>query len=207
MIPPQISPDSPPKPYVSRAGLKLHHALHAFQIDVARLTCVDLGCNAGGFTDCLLRHGAQKVYAVDTGYGMLDYGLRRDGRVVVMERSNALHVALPQPVDLAVIDVAWTRQKLILPAARKLLAPTGRVITLIKPHYEALKELLRQGVLPDEHQDRLLHQTLQDAASAGFTVLAHTESPLLGSKGNLKQSGDLRGKGNREFLAHLALQT
>ena len=205
MIPPPVispaTPDSPAKSYVSRAGNKLHHALHTFQLDPANLVCADLGCNAGGFTDCLLRHGAAKVFAVDTGYGMLDYSLRRNQQVVVMERTNALHVTLPEPVDLVVIDVAWTRQKLILPSARKLLRPSGQVITLIKPHYEAPKELLRNGVLPDEHQQLILTQTLADARSAGFHVIGTTLSPILGSKGNLA------GKGNTEYLTLLALST
>src|SRR4051812_44384353 len=121
-------------PFVSRAGLKLDHALAHFGIDVAGLVCADLGCNAGGFTDCLLQRGAAKVYAVDTGYGMLDYKLRKDPRVVVMERTNAMHAELPETVDLVVIDVAWTKQRHILPAARRMVKPQGAVVTLVKPH-------------------------------------------------------------------------
>jgi 23S rRNA (cytidine1920-2'-O)/16S rRNA (cytidine1409-2'-O)-methyltransferase len=102
-------------PFVSRAGLKLDHALTAFAVDVTGLVCADLGCNAGGFTDCLLQRGAAKVYAVDTGYGALDWKLRKDPRVVVMERTNAMHVTLPEPVGFVCIDVAWTRQRRILP--------------------------------------------------------------------------------------------
>src|SRR3954470_5640444 len=123
-------------PFVSRAGQKLDHALTTFSIDVAGLTCADLGCNAGGFTDCLLQRGAAKVYAVDTGYGALAWTLRKDPRVVVMERTNAMHVELPEPVPFVCIDVAWTRQRHILPAGRRLVTPDGRVVTLIKPHYE-----------------------------------------------------------------------
>src|SRR3954451_12623884 len=117
-------------PFVSRAGQKLEHALREFHFDVAGLVCADLGCSTGGFTDCLLQHGAAKVYAVDTGYGVLDWKLRKDSRVVVMERVNAMHVQLPELVDLVSIDVAWTRQRRILPAARKLIRPDGIVITL-----------------------------------------------------------------------------
>src|SRR3954468_23939286 len=116
--------------FVSRAGLKLDHALSYFAIDVAGLVCADLGCNAGGFTDCLLRRGACKVFAIDTGYGMLEWKLRKDPRVVVMERTNAMHAQLAEPVRVAVIDVAWTKQRFILPAARKMLADDGFVVTL-----------------------------------------------------------------------------
>src|SRR4051812_36399113 len=102
--------------FVSRAGQKLYHGLTEFKINPAGLVAADLGCNTGGFTDCLLQLGARKVYAVDTGYGVLDYKLRKDPRVVVMERTNAMHVVLPEMVGIVVIDVAWTRQKNILPA-------------------------------------------------------------------------------------------
>src|SRR5947208_5311202 len=118
------------KAFVSRAGQKLEHALATFKIDVSGWVCADLGSNVGGFTDCLLQRGAKKVYAIDTGYGVLDYKLRKDARVVVMERTNAMHVTLPEPMDFVCIDVAWTKQKNILPSARRLIAPAGRVVTL-----------------------------------------------------------------------------
>ncbi|MFN4242632.1 MAG: SAM-dependent methyltransferase [Tepidisphaerales bacterium] len=111
--------------FASRAGLKLEHALTAFHLCVKGVVAADFGCNIGGFTDCLLQHGAARVYAIDTGYGVLDYRLRRDGRVVVMERTNAMHVQLPEPVDVVVIDVGWTRQKHILPSARRVLRATA----------------------------------------------------------------------------------
>src|SRR3954464_11805842 len=136
-------------PFVSRAGEKLEHALNTFALDVTGLTCADLGSNVGGFVDCLLQRGAAKVYAVEKGYGVLEYRLRKNPRVVVMERTNAMHVTLPERVALVTIDVAWTRQRNILPAARKILADGGVVITLIKPHYEAPKELLKKGILPE----------------------------------------------------------
>src|SRR5678809_598758 len=100
-----------PSPFVSRAGLKLEHALHHFGIDAQGFTCADLGSNTGGFVDCLLQRGAAKVYAVDTGYGVLEWKLRKDPRVVVMERTNAMHVVLPEPVEVVTIDVAWTKQR------------------------------------------------------------------------------------------------
>lgn len=177
--------------FVSRAGQKLEHALTTFGIDVAGRVCADLGCNVGGFVDCMLRRGAAKVYAVDTGYGVLDYRLRKDERVIVMERTNAMHVTLPEAVSLVTIDVAWTKQKHILPAARKLLAGGGDVVSLIKPHYEADKRLLRGGVLPEEHLDDVLAAVRADIAAAGFTWIAETVSPIRGAKGNV------------EYLAHL----
>ena len=133
--------------FVSRAGLKLEHALATFGVDVAGRVCADLGSNTGGFTDCMLKRGAAKVYAIDTGYGVLDWKLRKDPRVVVMERTNAMHAELPQPVTMISIDVAWTKQQHILPAARRMIADDGDVVTLIKPHYEAPPALLRGGVL------------------------------------------------------------
>lgn len=181
-----------PSPFVSRAGLKLDHALTAFAIDVAGLVCADLGCNAGGFTDCLLGRGAAKVYAIDTGYGALAWKLRKDARVVVMERTNAMHATLPEPVVLACIDVAWTRQRRILPAAAKLLAPGGTVVTLIKPHYEADKSWLVKGVLPAARVDEVVAAVRQDVAAAGFEVVALTQSPILGGEGNIEVLAQLR---------------
>src|ERR1700755_535801 len=123
--------------FVSRAGQKLDHALTTFQIDVSTKTCADLGCSTGGCTDCLLQRGAVKVYAVDTGYGVLDWKLRKDPRVVVMERTNAMHLYLPGEVDLITIDVSGPRQRNILPSALSFLRNNGAIVSLIKPHYEA----------------------------------------------------------------------
>src|SRR3954463_7095174 len=173
-------------PFVSRAGQKLQHALDEFAIDVAHKICADLGCSTGGFTDCLLQRGAQKVYAVDTGYGVLDWKLRNDPRVLVMERTNAMHVQLPEPVEIVTIDVAWTKQRHILPAARRLLAPGGTVITLIKPHYEAAAPLLRKGILPEDQIPAVLESVKGDVQHAGFTVAAMVESPIKGAKGNIE---------------------
>src|SRR3954463_1830567 len=142
--------------YFSRAGQKLHHALTNFNISPRDLVCADFGSNTGGFTDCLLQLGAKKVYAIDTGYGVLDYKLRKDPRVVVMERTNAMHATLPEAVDLVTIDVAWTKQRNILPAARRVLKAGGRVVTLIKPHYEADAKLLVKGILPVEAVDAVV---------------------------------------------------
>jgi len=178
--------------YVSRGGTKLAFALHRFQLDPAGWVCADLGCNVGGFTDCLLQRGAGRVYAVDTGYGTLAWKLRKDPRVVVMERTNALHVELPEPVDLVTIDAGWTRQHVILPAARKLLAPDGRIVALIKPHYEAQRSQLNRGVLADENADDVCREVLDRIAASGWKIDAQVESCIRGQKGN------------REFLALLS---
>lgn len=180
------------KTFVSRAGLKLDHALDVFALDVTGFICADLGCNAGGFTDCLLQRGAAKVYAVDTGYGMLDYMLRKDSRVVVMERTNAMHVNLPEPIDLVVIDVAWTKQKHILPAAKQMLKQGGRIVTLIKPHYEADPKLLVNGVLPEELLDEVVASVEGDIASIGLSRLGLTRSPIKGGNGNVEMLAVLR---------------
>lgn len=171
-------------PYVSRGGLKLAAALEAFDIDPSGRTCADLGCNVGGFTDCLLQHGAARVYAVDTGYGELAWTLRKDTRVVVMERTNALHVELPESVDLAVIDVGWTRQHFILPAGRRLVRDGGWIITLIKPHYEAEANELRKGILPSEMIDVILERVRTRAQDIGIAFERMIESPIKGQKGN-----------------------
>jgi 23S rRNA (cytidine1920-2'-O)/16S rRNA (cytidine1409-2'-O)-methyltransferase len=171
-------------PFVSRAGQKLDHAIATFNVEVGGATCADLGCSTGGFVDCLLQRGAGKVYAVDTGYGVLDWKLRKDARVVVMERTNAMHVTLPEAVDWVSIDVAWTKQKRILPAAMKILKPTGRVITLIKPHYEADPAQLRGGILPADQVDAVVTGVITQIQSAGFDVISTVTSPILGAKGN-----------------------
>jgi 23S rRNA (cytidine1920-2'-O)/16S rRNA (cytidine1409-2'-O)-methyltransferase len=178
--------------FVSRAGIKLDHALSTFAIDVAARICADLGSNVGGFVDCLLRRGASKVYAIDTGWGVLDWKLRNDPRVIVMERTNAIHLELPEPVSLVTIDVAWTRQRIILPAARRLLQPDGACITLVKPHYEAAPALLRKGVLPVEQVDAVVAQVQRDITQCGFDLLATTPSPIRGSGGTVELLAWLR---------------
>lgn len=170
--------------FVSRAGDKLEHALATFGIDVAGRVCADLGCNVGGFTDCMLKRGATKVYAVDTGYGVLDYGLRKDARVVVMERTNAMHVELPEKVGLVVIDVAWTKQRLIVPAALKLLGEGGEIVSLIKPHYEAPKAWLKGGVLVAERIAEVITGVTAEFAGMGLEVKGIVESPMKGAGGN-----------------------
>ena len=170
--------------FASRAGYKLAKAIECFGVDPAGMVCVDLGANVGGFTDCLLQHQARKVYAVDTGYGVLDYRLRKDSRVVVMERTNALYVRLPELCDLAVIDLGWTVQEKILPHARDLIKPMGKIISLVKPHYEAPKQLLKAGVLTPEQSLQVFQDVLIRIAGLGLRIVNQTQSPFTGSGGN-----------------------
>ena len=180
--------------FVSRAGHKLDHALATFAIDVSGFVCADLGSNIGGFVDCLLQRGAAKVYAVEKGYGVLEWKLRKDPRVVTMERTNAMHVSLPERVAMVTIDVAWTRQRNILPAAGRLLGPGGLVVTLIKPHYEADKSLLKNGILPSERVEEVVEAVKTDIALCGFEVIALVRSPILGGEGNVEVLAQLRAK-------------
>lgn len=177
--------------YVSRAGEKLAAALRACGVDPTGWTAVDFGSHVGGFVDCLLKQGAGRVYAVEPGHGVLDAKLRSDGRVVVCEGTNALRYQCPEPVRLITIDVGWTPQRLILPAARRNLAGGGDVITLIKPHYEAPQAWLRQGILPDERHDAVLSTVREDVAELGWQIAGEVISPLAGHGGN------------REYLWHL----
>ena len=178
--------------FVSRAGQKLDHALAHFNLDVTGRTCADLGSNTGGFVDVLLRRGAAKVYAIDTGYGVLDWKLRKDARVVVMERTNAMHVALPEKVGVVTIDVAWTKQRHILPPARAMLSDNGFCVTLIKPHYEAEASQLKKGILPEELVAGVVEAVKGDIASAAFDLVGIVESPIKGAKGNVEVLGWLR---------------
>jgi 23S rRNA (cytidine1920-2'-O)/16S rRNA (cytidine1409-2'-O)-methyltransferase len=184
--------------FVGRGGDKLRHALDTFAIDPQGLIAADLGCNVGGFTDCLLQAGAAKVFAVDTGYGALAWTLRNDPRVVVMERTNVLHAEPPARVDLVVIDLGWTPQRRAIPAAMRWLKPEGRIITLIKPHYEVAKEeshLLKAGVLDEPDAERIALRTLDSLPALGVRVIASTRSPLTG--GATKKNK----RGNLEWLA------
>ncbi len=187
--------------HVSRAGLKLEHALREFGLDAAGLVCADFGCHAGGFTECLLRHGSARVYAVDTGYGVLDWRLRRDPRVAVMERTNALHAAPPEePVDLVVIDLGWTPQRHAVEAACRWLRPGGRIVTLVKPHYELRgpqeRALLQRGRLAEPDAERVFRRVLETMPALGVSVLGWTRSPIAGAKSARGHGGE----GNVEYL-------
>ena len=184
--------------FVGRGGVKLRHALDAFALDVRGLTCADFGANVGGFTDCLLQAGAARVYAVDTGYGTLAWKLRKDPRVVVLERTNAIHAPIPEPVDLVAIDLGWTSQRHAIPAALRWLKPQGRIVSLIKPHYELLpeeKRLLRSGVLAEADAERIARRTYDSLPGSGVRHLGLVRSPILG--------GASKGArlGNAEWLA------
>jgi 23S rRNA (cytidine1920-2'-O)/16S rRNA (cytidine1409-2'-O)-methyltransferase len=184
--------------YVSRGGDKLEHALHAFNLDVPGLTAADVGSSTGGFTDCLLQHGASRVYAIDVGKAQLDYRLRNDARVVVMEETNVRSVAsLPEPVDLVVIDVSFISLRLVLPVVTEW--STRGAIALFKPQFEANKgETPRGGVIRDPQ----FHATLIGRFAAwctknGFRILGLTASPILGAEGNREFLFWLRPAGDR----------
>jgi 23S rRNA (cytidine1920-2'-O)/16S rRNA (cytidine1409-2'-O)-methyltransferase len=174
-------------PYVSRGGEKLAHALRAFGVDGQDLVAVDVGASSGGFTDCLLQHGARCVYAVDVGYGQLDYRLRLDERVVSMERVNVRYLrSLPQKVDLATVDVSFIGLEKVLPAIARLLKPGGKIIALFKPQFQARRrEVSRGGVVRDPLlQARLIGRFLTWAVEQRFRILGLTPSPLMGPAGN-----------------------
>ena len=197
-----MAADAPQK-FVSRAGAKLEHALEEFKLDVTGLRCADFGCNVGGFTDCLLQRGAKHVIAIDTGYGALAWKLRQDPRVETRERTNALHAEAPAGgVDLVVLDLAWTPQRLAIPAALKWLAPGGRIITLIKPHYELRDEekaWLDRGFLPHERVPGVVKRVEAEMPALGAKVLGSTQSPLVGGKTSKKAGVP----GNIEWLTLL----
>jgi len=156
--------------YVGRGGAKLKLAIDVLALDLHGAVTADFGCNLGGFTDCMLQEGAVRVYAVDTGYGMLDWGLRNDDRVVVMERTNAMHVTLPEPVALVAVDVGWTKQRNILPSALQQLGDGGAVLSLLKPQYEADKRLVRRGRVAPEDFDLVVETCVADLRQRGFTI-------------------------------------
>ena len=186
-------------PYVSRGGLKLEKALRDFGVKPEGFVCSDSGASTGGFTDCLLQQGASKVFAIDVGYGQLDWKIRNDPRVVVMERTNIRNVTpadLGEPLDLSVVDVSFIGLEIVLPAIKNLLKPgQGQVLCLIKPQFEAGKENVgKKGVV----RDPKIHQMVLDnfvslVHGLGFTILGLTFSPVKGPEGNI------------EFLGHLTL--
>ena len=174
-------------PFVSRGGLKLAHALDQFHIDVDSQVALDVGASTGGFTDCLLKGGAARVYAVDVGYGQLDYRLRVDPRVVVMERVNARHpFSLPEPVDLATVDLAFISLEKVVPNVAQLVKPSGRIVCLVKPQFEAGRSQVGKGGLvkdPSLHA-HVLGRFVVWAIERGFRIKGLTPSPILGASGN-----------------------
>jgi 23S rRNA (cytidine1920-2'-O)/16S rRNA (cytidine1409-2'-O)-methyltransferase len=183
--------------FVSRGGDKLAHALARFGVTVADRVALDAGASTGGFTDCLLQCGARRVYAVDVGYGQLDWRLRQDARVVVMERTNLRQLtALPEPVDLATLDLSFISLRLVLASVGRLLRPGGEIVALVKPQFEAGRgQVGRGGVVRDPAVHRaVLDAVLGWAAGHGYGVRGLTASPLRGPAGNV------------EFLTHLTRQ-
>lgn len=185
-------------PYVSRGGLKLEKALRDFGIDPTGYVCSDSGASTGGFTDCLLQKGAKKVFAIDVGYGQLAWSIRTDERVVCMERTNIRYVTpenLGESLDLSVVDVSFISLKIVLPAIKALLKPTGQVVCLIKPQFEAGKDKVgKKGVVRDPavHAE-VLENFLALAKKLQLTVKNLTYSPVKGPEGNI------------EFLGHLSM--
>ena len=185
-------------PYVSRGGLKLEKALRDFGVKPEGYVCSDSGASTGGFTDCLLQQGAKKVFAIDVGYGQLDWKIRSDERVVVMERTNIRYVTpedLGEPLDLSVIDVSFISLKIVLPTIKTLLKSTGQVLCLIKPQFEAGKDKVgKKGVVrePETHKE-VLDSFVALANELNFKILGLTFSPVKGPEGNI------------EFLGHLSL--
>lgn len=173
------------KQFVSRGGLKLQHAIEQFKLDVKDFIVLDVGSSTGGFVDCLLQNGASKVYSVDTAYGEFAWKLRNDPRVVVRERTNILHLEeLPEQVDLVTIDASWTKLEKILPIVKKFLIPTGQIVALLKPHYQAEKSKLIKGVLEEEEALRVKDIVEKNISDLGFTVHNSVDSPILGGGGN-----------------------
>ncbi len=176
-------------PYVSRGGLKLERGLDAFGVDPTGLSCVDVGCSTGGFTDCLLRRGAARVLSVDVGYAQFDWSLRQDGRVELLERTNIVDVPTPErsgAYDLAVCDVSFTSVLTVLPAVCELLKPNGSFLTLVKPQFEAARgEVGDGGVVRDPAVRRAaVDRVAQAFEEAGLAVQGVAASPITGAKGN-----------------------
>jgi 23S rRNA (cytidine1920-2'-O)/16S rRNA (cytidine1409-2'-O)-methyltransferase len=183
-------------PYVSRGGVKLAFGLAQFGLSVEGCVCADLGASTGGFTDCLLQHGARKVYAVDVGYGQLAWKIRTDPRVVAMERTNARHLeALPEPIDVIVADLSFISLPKVAGAMLRIAVPRARGILLVKPQFEVGPGRVGKGGVVREAEDRALalNAVCNELERLGIRVLGHVESPLLGAKA-----------GNHEFLVQVA---
>lgn len=180
--------------FVSRGGEKLQAAIEKWKLKIENLTVLDVGSSTGGFVDCLLQNGAARVYALDTCYGELAWKLRNDPRVVVMERTNILHLNnLPEQADLITIDAGWTRLEFVLPVVKKFLKPEGFIIALLKPQYEAEKRDLVKGVLPLEKAEAMKNQVIKKIENCELSIKNCIDSPILG------------GGGNKEYLLLLKL--
>ena len=181
---------TPDHPYVGRGGLKLAHALDTFGIDVRERQALDIGASTGGFTDVLLQRGAARVVALDVGHGQIDWKLRSDARVVVIEHFNARRLTLadlPAPVDIVTIDVSFISLRHILPVVPPVLAPGGDVVALVKPQFEAGRAEVNDGVIVDPAiHDRVVAEVTTAGAEVGLTRVRATPSPVTGQKGNVE---------------------
>lgn len=186
-------------PYVSRGGLKLEKSMGAFGLKLEGAVCMDIGASTGGFTDCMLQNGASKVYAIDVGYGQLDWKLRNDPRVINMEKCNVRYLdtaLIEEPVDFISIDVSFISLRLIFPVAAQVLADDGEIVCLVKPQFEAGREQVgKKGIVRDQkvHQE-VIEKVIGYAASEGLYPQGLTYSPVTGAKGNI------------EYLLHLSKQ-
>ncbi|MDA3895812.1 MAG: TlyA family RNA methyltransferase [Desulfobacteraceae bacterium] len=195
----EIVNKGPNLPFVSRGGFKIEKAIQSLDLDVSDMLCLDVGASTGGFTDCLLQHGASRVYAIDVGYGQLDWKLRQDPRVVVIERTNiryATEEILPEPFDLISIDVSFISLKIVIPAIKKFLKKDGKILALIKPQFEVGKNQVGKGGVVKNQQ---LHQSVikelsEFFSNTGFKIGPVITSPILGPKGN------------KEFIIYLTNQ-
>jgi 23S rRNA (cytidine1920-2'-O)/16S rRNA (cytidine1409-2'-O)-methyltransferase len=188
---------APKEPFVSRAGRKLEAALDHFGVDPAGLVCLDVGASTGGFTDCLLKRGAVRVYALDVGYGQLDHRLRIDPRVVVMERVNARHLGpdgLPEPCGLVTLDVSFISLGKVVPALLPHVVPGGLLLPMIKPQFEAGRGVVgKGGILKDEAvRERVVRECAQGLAGLGLALLGLFDSPVAGTGGNRETFALLR---------------
>jgi len=182
------------KRFVSRGGDKLEAAVVAFNWNCKEMVIADFGASTGGFTDCVLQHGAKKVYAIDVGYGQLAWKLRQDSRVIVMERTNARHLeSLPESIDAIVADLSFISVTKMLPAMKKVIKPGGEGIILIKPQFEAGPKAIKNGVFKNPEMRQVsVDKTLDALKSEGLEIIAHMASPVAGAK-----------KGNIEELTHI----
>lgn len=203
-------------PYVSRGGLKLEKAMNCFPIDLKDGVCMDMGASTGGFTDCMLQNGARKVYALDVGYGQLDYKLRVDPRVVNMEKTNIRYLdtdLIEEPVDFVSIDVSFISVKHMFPVVQKVLDSSGHMVCLIKPQFEAGREQVgKNGIVRDPAVHRqVIENVLRYASENGLEPLGLAFSPVKGTKGNIeyllfagKAEGELPDNGEESVLEEWA---
>jgi 23S rRNA (cytidine1920-2'-O)/16S rRNA (cytidine1409-2'-O)-methyltransferase len=185
----ELAVKGPAEPFVSRAGRKLAAALDHFGLDPDDFVCLDVGASTGGFTDCLLQRGAERVYAVDVGYGQLDYSLRQDARVVVLERVNARYLdaeAIPEPCDLVTLDLSFISLLKVVPSVLQFSKPGGWLMPMIKPQFEAGRELVgKGGLVRDESvRSRVVNECAEGIAALGPRLVGMFDSPVAGMKGN-----------------------